>query len=62
MKCRTGSSIDATCIAVCCVQCIQLEAHAVKGIGKTHAKWSPVATAWYKLLPEVVLLTVSVRA
>eukprot|EP00200_Dunaliella_tertiolecta_P003046 CAMPEP_0202357010 /NCGR_PEP_ID=MMETSP1126-20121109/11221_1 /ASSEMBLY_ACC=CAM_ASM_000457 /TAXON_ID=3047 /ORGANISM="Dunaliella tertiolecta, Strain CCMP1320" /LENGTH=360 /DNA_ID=CAMNT_0048949831 /DNA_START=77 /DNA_END=1159 /DNA_ORIENTATION=+ len=38
-------------------QCIQLEAHAVKGIGKTHAKWSPVATAWYKLLPEVVLLT-----
>mmetsp|Transcript_12794 Transcript_12794/g.27685 ORF Transcript_12794/g.27685 Transcript_12794/m.27685 type:complete len:357 (+) Transcript_12794:127-1197(+) len=37
-------------------QRILLEAHAVKGIGKEHAKWSPVATAWYKLQPEVVLL------
>mmetsp|Transcript_35311 Transcript_35311/g.89376 ORF Transcript_35311/g.89376 Transcript_35311/m.89376 type:complete len:360 (-) Transcript_35311:414-1493(-) len=37
-------------------QSITLEAHAVKGIGKDHAKFSPVATAWYKLLPEVVLL------
>ncbi|KAL6570853.1 hypothetical protein OROGR_000403 [Orobanche gracilis] len=35
---------------------IDLEAHAVKGMGKTHAKWSPVATAWYRMLPEVVLL------
>ncbi|XP_059444038.1 uncharacterized protein LOC132175955 [Corylus avellana] len=35
---------------------IELEVHAVKGIGKTHAKWSPVATAWYRMLPEVVLL------
>ncbi|XP_052482393.1 uncharacterized protein LOC105764210, partial [Gossypium raimondii] len=35
---------------------IELEAHVVKGIGKTHAKWSPVATAWYRMLPEVVLL------
>ncbi|KAI9088414.1 hypothetical protein K1719_029863 [Acacia pycnantha] len=35
---------------------IELEAHAVKGIGTTHAKWSPVATAWYRMLPEVVLL------
>ncbi|XP_045819431.1 DNA-directed RNA polymerases I and III subunit RPAC1-like isoform X2 [Trifolium pratense] len=35
---------------------IELEAHAVKGIGKTHAKWSPVATAWYRMLPEVVLM------
>lgn len=35
---------------------IELEAHAVKGIGKTHAKWSPVATTWYRMLPEVVLL------
>ncbi|KAK4275292.1 hypothetical protein QN277_018403 [Acacia crassicarpa] len=35
---------------------IELETHAVKGIGKTHAKWSPVATAWYRMLPEVVLL------
>ncbi|KAL9680553.1 hypothetical protein QQ045_018434 [Rhodiola kirilowii] len=35
---------------------IELEAHAVKGIGKIHAKWSPVATAWYRALPEIVLL------
>ncbi|KAL7088127.1 hypothetical protein ACP275_13G109400 [Erythranthe tilingii] len=35
---------------------IELEAHAVKGMGKTHAKWSPVATAWYRMLPEVILL------
>ncbi|KAL6629273.1 hypothetical protein ACP70R_029038 [Stipagrostis hirtigluma subsp. patula] len=37
-------------------QAIELEAHAVKGVGKAHAKWSPVATAWYRMLPEVVLL------
>ena len=36
-------------------QVIDLEAHAVKGIGAEHAKWSPVATAWYRLQPEVVL-------
>ncbi|KAJ4725313.1 DNA-directed RNA polymerases I and III subunit like [Melia azedarach] len=35
---------------------IELEAHAVKGMGKTHAKWSPVGTAWYRMLPEIVLL------
>ncbi|KAF8414281.1 hypothetical protein HHK36_002283 [Tetracentron sinense] len=35
---------------------IELEAHAVKGMGKTHAKWSPVSTAWYRMLPEIVLL------
>lgn len=23
-------------------------------MGKTHAKWSPVATAWYRMLPEVL--------
>ncbi|THU61365.1 hypothetical protein C4D60_Mb07t22510 [Musa balbisiana] len=37
-------------------QVIELEAHAVKGMGKVHAKWSPVATAWYRMLPEVVIL------
>ena len=37
-------------------QCIKLECHCVKGIGEEHAKWSPVATTWYKLYPEVVLL------
>lgn len=35
---------------------IELEAHAVKGRGKTHAKWSPVGTAWYELVPEIVVL------
>ncbi|EAR92630.3 DNA-directed RNA polymerase I and III subunit RPAC1 (macronuclear) [Tetrahymena thermophila SB210] len=24
-----------------------------KGIGKTHAKWSPVCTAYYRLMPEI---------
>ncbi|KAK8452444.1 hypothetical protein SEVIR_5G112100v4 [Setaria viridis] len=37
-------------------QAIELEAHAVKGVGKVHAKWSPVATAWYRMLPEVEIL------
>jgi len=32
---------------------IDLEAHCEKGIGKVHAKWSPVATATYRLLPDV---------
>ncbi|KAL2621680.1 hypothetical protein R1flu_001885 [Riccia fluitans] len=36
-------------------QAIELECHAIKGIGKVHAKWSPVATARYRMLPEVVL-------
>jgi DNA-directed RNA polymerase I and III subunit RPAC1 len=35
---------------------IELEAHAVKGYGQTHAKWSPVGTAWYELCPEIALL------
>lgn len=26
------------------------------GVGDEHAKWSPVATTWYRLLPEVLLL------
>ena len=24
-----------------------------KGIGRTHAKWSPVSTAFYRLLPQI---------
>ena len=35
--------------------------HGNVGQGKEHAKWSPVATAWYKLLPEVVILKVCPR-
>ncbi|XP_010785181.1 DNA-directed RNA polymerases I and III subunit RPAC1, partial [Notothenia coriiceps] len=30
--------------------------HCVKGIGQDHAKFSPVATASYRLLPEITLL------
>ncbi len=32
---------------------IEAELICVKGIGKTHAKWSPVSTAYYRLLPTI---------
>lgn len=35
---------------------IQLEVFAEKGIGRTHAKWSPVCTAFYRLEPAIALL------
>jgi len=35
---------------------IELEVYAQKGLGKDHIKWSPVATASYRLLPVVELL------
>jgi len=35
---------------------IDVELHCEKGAGKVHAKWSPVATAFYRLLPEITLL------
>jgi RNA polymerase Rpb3/RpoA insert domain len=34
-------------------QAIELEAHAIRGQGWDHAKWSPVATAWHRMYPEV---------
>lgn len=34
-------------------QKIRLELHCVKGIGKDHAKFSPVCTASYRLLPHI---------
>ncbi|RKP00553.1 hypothetical protein CXG81DRAFT_13100 [Caulochytrium protostelioides] len=37
-------------------QAVKCELHCQKGIGKSHAKWSPVATASYRLLPEITLL------
>ena len=37
-------------------QTIELEAHARKGLGKDHAKFSPVATACYRLMPKIELL------
>lgn len=36
-------------------QRVHLEMDAVKGIGRDHAKFSPVATASYRMLPEVKL-------
>jgi len=32
---------------------IEMELMCEKGTGKTHAKWSPVATAYYRLLPDI---------
>lgn len=34
---------------------IDLKLHAVKGIGRDHAKFSPVATASYRLMPDIQL-------
>lgn len=36
-------------------QKVHVELDAVKGIGRDHAKFSPVATASYRMLPEVTL-------
>ena len=32
---------------------IEMDLICEKGIGKTHAKWSPVCTAFYRLLPDI---------
>ena len=32
---------------------IEMDLICEKGIGKTHAKWSPVCTAFYRLMPEI---------
>ena len=37
-------------------QSIEAELHVEKGIGAQHAKWSPVATASYRLLPDVAIV------
>ncbi|XP_006455111.1 hypothetical protein AGABI2DRAFT_209410 [Agaricus bisporus var. bisporus H97] len=34
-------------------QSVRMELHAIKGVGKDHAKFSPVATASYRLLPHI---------
>ncbi|KAH8088985.1 insert subdomain of RNA polymerase alpha subunit [Cristinia sonorae] len=34
---------------------VEMELHAIKGVGKEHAKWSPVATASYRLHPLIIL-------
>ncbi|KAF8893295.1 DNA-directed RNA polymerase [Mucidula mucida] len=33
-----------------------IDMHAIKGVGKDHAKFSPVATASYRLLPHIKIL------
>ena len=35
---------------------IDLVCYCVKGIGRTHAKWSPVCTAYYKLINKINIL------
>jgi len=40
VRMRPGQVIDAECIAV-------------KGTGRTHAKWSPVATVTYRMRPQI---------
>ncbi|KAJ2660966.1 DNA-directed RNA polymerase core subunit rpc40 [Coemansia sp. RSA 1200] len=37
-------------------QVISCELHCEKGVGKDHAKFSPVATASYRLLPDIQIL------
>ena len=37
-------------------QVIDMELHCIKGIGMDHAKFSPVATATYRLLPTINIL------
>ncbi|KAJ7595916.1 DNA-directed RNA polymerase [Mycena floridula] len=34
---------------------VDMQLHAVKGVGKDHAKFSPVATASYRLLPHIII-------
>lgn len=36
-------------------QCIDIEMHAIMGVGSDHAKYSPVATASYRLLPTITI-------
>jgi len=33
---------------------IEMELYAIKGVGQQHAKWSPVCTGFYKLMPDIV--------
>lgn len=35
---------------------VEMELHCQKGVGREHAKWSPVATASYRILPEITIL------
>ena len=50
------------CAVCCAANCSNFEVCFAAGEGREHAKWSPVATAWYKLLPEVVITKVITTA
>ncbi|KAE8268202.1 hypothetical protein A4X09_0g4144 [Tilletia walkeri] len=43
-------------------QALNLELHCEKGIGKDHAKFSPVAPASYRLLPKITILPPGIPA
>ncbi len=34
---------------------MDIKLYAYKGVGRDHAKFSPVCTAYYRLLPEIIL-------
>lgn len=36
-------------------QCVDIQVTVTKGVGRDHAKWSPVCTASYRLLPEIII-------
>eukprot|EP00808_Paulinella_micropora_P028135 g27891.t1 len=38
-------------------QVIEAELHVIKGVGKEHAKWSPVCTATYRMAPIVRIVS-----
>lgn len=46
---------DILITQLCAGQEIELECRCEKGLGKEHAKWSPVATAFYRLMPTIEL-------
>jgi DNA-directed RNA polymerases I and III subunit RPAC1 len=37
-------------------QIIDMDFHCIRGLGMDHAKWSPVATATYRLLPKIDII------
>jgi DNA-directed RNA polymerase I and III subunit RPAC1 len=53
--CASMAHDDITIAVLRPGQRIHLEAHCTKGTGNDNAKWSPVATAWYRLLPEITV-------
>jgi DNA-directed RNA polymerase I and III subunit RPAC1 len=46
---------DITIVKMRPGQEIEMQLHAIKGLGKDHAKWSPVSACSYRLLPEIII-------